>query len=168
MFKRDDLIDIIVSHLKAGTDAGRTGDAHKERASPHDMLPKGRLFLSEYEIKKRLTGSAQHLTIPRDAIISPLARGDFDKETLVGYNMLTKETVNIYPIPPQYLGRCRIKYVQSSAGNIYYSTCDGKIYKIGDNPEPSVPATQSNPAITSTSTPETKSSVSCCFVVAST
>jgi len=73
MFKRDDLIDLILSRLKAGPGPGPAGDAHKESPSPYEMLPKGRIFLTEYEIKKRLTGSELHLTIPKDAIISPLA-----------------------------------------------------------------------------------------------
>jgi hypothetical protein len=73
MFTRDDLIDLIVAHLQ-GDASGAPGSApSKERSIPNSMLPKGRIFLSEYEIKKRLTGSGEHLTIPQDAIISPLA-----------------------------------------------------------------------------------------------
>lgn len=61
MLKREDLVDIIYGYLKP---------APKRAASPG---PKGRIFLSEHEIKKRLTPGAQHLTIPEGAIISPLA-----------------------------------------------------------------------------------------------
>lgn len=71
MFTRDDLIDLIVSHLRPH-DGARVAPL-KEKCYPDSMLPKGRIFLSEHEIKKRLTGSAQHLTIPKEAIISPLA-----------------------------------------------------------------------------------------------
>lgn len=34
---------------------------------------KGRVFLSEYHIRKALTPGATHLTIAKDAIVSPLA-----------------------------------------------------------------------------------------------
>jgi hypothetical protein len=61
MLKRDDVIDLIVRHLQ---EAGGGTAAVK---------PRGRLFLSEYDVKKRLTPGAQHLTIPEGAIISPLA-----------------------------------------------------------------------------------------------
>lgn len=62
MLKRDDVIDLIVRHIEA-------------EPAPGGGLPeaRGRLFLSEYEIKKRLTPGAQLLTIPEGAIISPLA-----------------------------------------------------------------------------------------------
>ena len=63
MLTRDDLIDLIVAGLaKAGPAA-----AAPARAAA------GRLFLSEYEIKKRLTPGSKRLTLPRNAIISPLA-----------------------------------------------------------------------------------------------
>lgn len=34
---------------------------------------KGRVFLSEYHIRKALTPGSRDLTIPKDAIVSPLA-----------------------------------------------------------------------------------------------
>lgn len=63
MLQREDLVDIIVAHLRPARPRGPA-------AGPG---PRGRLFLSEREIKKRLTPGAQHLTIPEGAIISPLA-----------------------------------------------------------------------------------------------
>ncbi len=71
MFTRNDLIDIFLRHLSAASPAA-PGDAHKER-SPERLLPSGRVFLSEHEIKKMLTPQAQLLKIPREAIISPAA-----------------------------------------------------------------------------------------------
>ena len=57
---RDDLIDLLVAGLaKAGPAAVPS--------------PKGRPFLSEYDIKKRLTAGGNRLTIPRQSIVSPLA-----------------------------------------------------------------------------------------------
>lgn len=76
MFTQNDLIDLIVSQLGALTDAKAPpaeAPCSKERAAGIEMLPKGRLFLTEYEIKRQLTASPGRLTIPRDAIISPLA-----------------------------------------------------------------------------------------------
>ena len=55
MLTRDDLIDIIV----AGLAKTKPGAAAK-------------VFLSEYDIKKRLTPGGLHLTIPGNAILSPL------------------------------------------------------------------------------------------------
>ena len=72
MLTRDDLIDLIVRHLKpAGATpapAPTSQDEYKDKARP-----KGRLFLSEYDIKKRLTSGGRRLTIPKDAIVSPQA-----------------------------------------------------------------------------------------------
>ncbi|MCX5797849.1 MAG: hypothetical protein NTY77_20355 [Elusimicrobia bacterium] len=77
MLTRDDLIDIILERL--GTDVGPR--APKVAAAPVcpparsrlDDEMRGRKFLSEYEIKKQLTGNSQELRIPRDSILSPLA-----------------------------------------------------------------------------------------------
>jgi hypothetical protein len=60
---RDDLIDLIVAGL------AKAGPATAVSKAPAP----GRLFLSEYEIKKRLTPSGKRLTIPRNSIVSPLA-----------------------------------------------------------------------------------------------
>jgi hypothetical protein len=77
MLTRDDLIDLLVAGLaKAGPAAaapapGAPGGvrAAKTLAS----APIGRCFLTEYEIKKRLTAGGNRLTIPKQSIISPLA-----------------------------------------------------------------------------------------------
>ncbi|PIR15360.1 MAG: hypothetical protein COV48_14825 [Elusimicrobia bacterium CG11_big_fil_rev_8_21_14_0_20_64_6] len=68
MLTRDDLIDIIVAGLaqvkaKPAAAAARLWSA---------TGPVGRVFLSEYEIKKRLTPGGLRLTIPKNAILSPL------------------------------------------------------------------------------------------------
>lgn len=73
MFTRDDLIDAITRHLREGP-PGPGGAAPAGRPSGFPaMLPKGRPFLTEYEIKRRLTPQAQELRIPPEAILSPLA-----------------------------------------------------------------------------------------------
>jgi len=59
---RDDLLDILVAGLS------KDGPA---TVAPQG--PKGRRFLSEYEIKKQLTPGGKRLTIPMNSIISPLA-----------------------------------------------------------------------------------------------
>lgn len=65
MLTRDDLIDIIVAGL------AKVKPAAVARAwSPKG--PAGRPFLSEYDIKKRLTPGGVRLTIPENAILSPL------------------------------------------------------------------------------------------------
>ncbi len=66
MLTRDDLIDIIVAGLaktKPGAAAARLWRA---------AGPAAKVFLSEYDIKKRLTPGGLHLTIPGNAILSPL------------------------------------------------------------------------------------------------
>ena len=66
MLTRDDLIDILVAGLaKAGPAA-----AVVRPWSPKG--PAGKVFLTEYDIKKRLTPGGLRLTIPENAIISPL------------------------------------------------------------------------------------------------
>lgn len=62
MLTRDDLLDILVAGLS------KDGPATVRAAGP-----KGRRFLSEYEIKKQLTPGGKRLTIPMNSIISPLA-----------------------------------------------------------------------------------------------
>lgn len=63
MWTRDDLIDVLMARL-----------AHLAEPAPGSRpAKKGRVFLSEYEIKRMLTPLSQHLTIPKEAILSPLA-----------------------------------------------------------------------------------------------
>lgn len=66
MLTRDDLIDILV----AGLAKTKPAAAVARLWSPTG--PAGRLFLSEHEIKKRLTPGGVRLTIPDNAILSPL------------------------------------------------------------------------------------------------
>ena len=87
MLTRDDLIDLIMEGLRlaaspvpapgpvsAGTQSSNPWPVGQGRfAKEETVRTRGRLFLSEYDIKKRLAPSAQLLTIPKDAIISPLA-----------------------------------------------------------------------------------------------
>lgn len=76
MLRREDLLDAIFAHL------AKTAPARKD---PVPTGPKGRLFLSEYDIKKRLTPGGTRLTIPKDAIVSPLAQ---DWLTLKGISVV--------------------------------------------------------------------------------
>jgi len=72
MLTKDDLLDIIMERLGQASSGPRLpGPAAPPK--PLDQELRGRLFLSEYDIKKRLTQGAQELRIPRDSIISPLA-----------------------------------------------------------------------------------------------
>ncbi|MDE2141240.1 MAG: hypothetical protein KGJ84_02360 [Elusimicrobia bacterium] len=65
MLTRDDLIDLLVAGLaKAGPATA---------VSPAPKGPPGRPFLSEHDIKKRLTPTGKRLTIPKNSIVSPLA-----------------------------------------------------------------------------------------------
>jgi len=80
MFTRNDLVDLIARHLSAAqagpaaeaAPRGEQADAGAEEPRLAPMLPKGRLFLSEYDVKKRLTPDAQELKIPGETILSPL------------------------------------------------------------------------------------------------
>ncbi len=66
MLTRDDLIDIVVASLaKAKGAAGAL-----RRWDPNGPVRK--VFVSEYDIKKRLTPGGTRLTIPGNAILSPL------------------------------------------------------------------------------------------------
>ncbi len=70
MLKADDLIDIIVSEIKKAASSAKT----EERPSKHPpFLLKGRPFVTEYDIKRALTGGKTRLTLAKDAIVSPLA-----------------------------------------------------------------------------------------------
>ncbi|OGS40720.1 MAG: hypothetical protein A2506_02505 [Elusimicrobia bacterium RIFOXYD12_FULL_66_9] len=62
MLTRDDLVDIIVAGLSKDGPAAVSAKG-----------PKGRRFLSEHDIKKRLTAGGKRLTIPMNSIVSPLA-----------------------------------------------------------------------------------------------
>lgn len=65
MLTRDDLIDIIAAGL------AKTKPAAVARLWSKTG-PAGRPFLSEHDIKKRLTPGGVRLTIPENAILSPL------------------------------------------------------------------------------------------------
>lgn len=65
MLTRDDIVDIFIAGLSRPAAAARP----KARLAPIV----GRMFLSEYEIKKRLTPGGKRLTLAKDAILSPLA-----------------------------------------------------------------------------------------------
>lgn len=99
MFTRDDLIDTIVRHLRSSQAAGTPafvptsvasgpavpasrpayrpyfGFASSVKLSPAAAPPgpRGRHFVTELDIKKRLTAGQTRLTLPADAIVSPLA-----------------------------------------------------------------------------------------------
>lgn len=66
MLTRDDLIDIIVAGLAKAKPAAAVARLWSSTG------PVGRLFLSEYDIRKRLTPGGLSLTIPGNAILSPL------------------------------------------------------------------------------------------------
>ena len=56
------------------SDKGQAREENGQRAAfPIVARVRGRPFLTEYDIKKALTPGALVLTIPRDAIVSPLA-----------------------------------------------------------------------------------------------
>lgn len=80
MFNRNDLIDALRRHLepKCSLDRGSASQASGATYGEPKVssMPRiqGRRFMSEYEIKKALTTGSQHLTIPKDAIVSPLAQ----------------------------------------------------------------------------------------------
>ncbi|MEK7857610.1 MAG: hypothetical protein AAB320_00590 [Elusimicrobiota bacterium] len=74
MLTQDDLIDLIVAHLsRTVPPAAPPSEAKQAPEGAPPRASRGRLFLSEYDIKKRLTVQSEHLTIPKDAILSPLA-----------------------------------------------------------------------------------------------
>lgn len=88
MLTRDDLIDVLIAGLaKARPAAAASAPAAPAKpfvaapapvpqAKPSGLPPpgpKGRAFWSEYDIKKALTGEGKRLTLPADAIVSPLA-----------------------------------------------------------------------------------------------
>lgn len=97
MLTRDDIIDIVISHLVGGPEKGTPQPSAAEPGAPRradepinrakrkngkfDVCsplpppgPIGKLFLSEYDLRKRLTPGTTRLTIPKGAIVSPLAQ----------------------------------------------------------------------------------------------
>ena len=80
MLNRDDLIDVIMMSLvsvRSGTgEAAAPAPVTKINGGAETAsrpVAKRRIFLSEYDIKKRLTPRLQLLKIPPEAILSPLA-----------------------------------------------------------------------------------------------
>ena len=70
MLNRDDILDIVWERLFAG--AGDAPMLEVPAAGPLHRPLQGRLFLSEYDIKKKLKNDSRKLTIPQNAILSPL------------------------------------------------------------------------------------------------
>lgn len=70
MLTRDDLIDLLVAGL---AEAGPAAAVPAVGRATAPEGPFGRPFLSEYDIKKRLTPDGKRLTIPKNSIVSPLA-----------------------------------------------------------------------------------------------
>lgn len=80
MLTRDDLIDIVIAGLAKAKPAAAArapvAPPPAPKARPSGLPPpgpKGRSFWSEYDIKKALTAGGKRLTLPSDAIVSPLA-----------------------------------------------------------------------------------------------
>lgn len=81
MLTRDDIIDIILERLPMTANTPPDGRQGGGTAVPPlaagrsrlDEEMRGREFLSEYDIRKRLTANSQELRIPKGSIISPLA-----------------------------------------------------------------------------------------------
>ena len=73
MLTRDDLLDIIVAGLAKAGPAAAVPAPGTVRKGLSKSGPAGRPFLSEHDIKKRLTPGDKRLTIPKDSIVSPLA-----------------------------------------------------------------------------------------------
>jgi hypothetical protein len=70
---RDDLIDLIVAGLAKAGPAAAVPAAAPSRSKGGLPDVSGRLFLTEHEIKKRLTPGGNRLTIPKNSIVSPQA-----------------------------------------------------------------------------------------------
>jgi hypothetical protein len=68
VFKEGDLADVFLRHLRAPFAPAKAPETRA--AKP----PRRRIFLTEHEIKKALTQGTSRLTIPKDAIVSPLAQ----------------------------------------------------------------------------------------------
>lgn len=76
MYTRDDILDAVRRHLTPQGPAALQASSPGRSDGKIARIPsiKGRPFLTEYEIKKALTPGTQHLKIPKDAIVSPLAQ----------------------------------------------------------------------------------------------
>jgi hypothetical protein len=76
LFTQNDLIDCIIGHLADNSLDKRPSlpaSPNKPGRWVSPEIAKGRLFLSEYDIRRRLTAGQTRLTIPKEAIVSPLA-----------------------------------------------------------------------------------------------
>ena len=71
MLTRDDIIDLLVGHIAGERSSPAKIPIRKESSRLPEL--RGRRFLTERELKGLLTGPSQQLTIPKDAILSPLA-----------------------------------------------------------------------------------------------
>ncbi len=82
MLNRDDLIELIVSHLRqtgaveprapqASPASGAAADKPRPKTAPQAAL--GRRFVSEHELRKMVKPGVSRITLPQGAIISPLA-----------------------------------------------------------------------------------------------
>jgi len=63
---QDDLVELIVSHLLK---AGGGAQARPQKAP----APRGRRFISEYELRRMIAPGASRVLVPKDAIVSPMA-----------------------------------------------------------------------------------------------
>lgn len=71
MLTRDDLLDIVIAGLAKAKPAPSAPARRRPGLPPPG--PKGRPFWSEHDLRKALTGGGKRLTLPADAIVSPLA-----------------------------------------------------------------------------------------------
>jgi hypothetical protein len=75
--KEDAWKDAVSAKKKAGVPSGPkyTGFFLKEKfINSSTTLPKGKKFLTEYEVKQMIKGGAREITVSANAIISPLAQ----------------------------------------------------------------------------------------------
>ena len=76
MLTRDDVIDVIVAGLSKDDPPTVAAPMPTPPAAARGLPlsgPKGRPFLSEHDIRRRLTSAGKRLTIPGNSILSPLA-----------------------------------------------------------------------------------------------
>ena len=92
MVTDDDIVELVIDTLKGDSwkevVAAKTPAANAHHAplpkrgffarekyiKSSATLPKGRRFITEYEVKQMLRGGAVEITVPCNAIISPLAQ----------------------------------------------------------------------------------------------